>query len=308
MYHAKPLNKGDCDDGSPKQGNDVTGIRTSFSMIFAMAVTLWPFAASADFRKSDLKADPSGQFYCDETMDWCFGLAQKPSNAGEGHTPLLLVLRAGKEVTRQEIILGKRRHDGNGGWRKTGIWPHRFHDPQRRGAFLMGIVTTTTVGYSGGGASVAMLSLIRVDPTPGNNPTGTPPVLGMVATVPLEASKMIRACFSEQDAIDRHQVCHDEYDFEASITPVSEVGAQVGGDDTGQGNMPSLQYVARASRFPPNADLGTDSSVRPPLNKQEMVRAPDLACSFDAVFRFDRKAQVYEIDLPIEGCETYLVP
>lgn len=282
-----------------KQENDVSGIKAYYAAVLAGLTMLCPFGASADFVQSDLKADPSGQFYCGDAMEWCFGIAQTSSGAkdsGAVDTPVLLVLRAGKEVTRQEIIQPKSSDDDVVSWRKTGIWPQWVHDPDNSGAFLMGIVTTTSVGYSGGGASVAMLSLIRVDPQ-----SGMPPKLDMVATLPWEASKMIRACFSEQDVIDRNQLCHDTYDFTAEITPVTDALA-------GQNKMPSLHYVAGASKFPPNANLATDSNSRPVVGEQTMAQTPDPACQIDEISRFNINAQAYDIDLPLKGCDAYLIP
>ncbi|MEQ8391538.1 MAG: hypothetical protein RIB30_11150 [Thalassospira sp.] len=282
----------------------MSGIKVLYAAVLAGLTMLCPFGASADFVQSDLKADPSGQFYCGDAMEWCFGIAQTSSGAKDSDAvdiPVLLVLRAGKEVTRQEIIQPKSSDDDVVSWRKTGIWPQWVHDPDNSGAFLMGIVTTTSVGYSGGGASVAMLSLIRVDPQSGIAPVGVPPKLDMVATFPWEASKMIRACFSEQDMIDRNQLCHDTYDFTAEIAPVSDVNARIGA-------LPSLHYLAGASKFPPNADLTTDSNTRPVVGEKTMVQTPDPACQLDAVFRFNINAQVYDIDLPLEGCEAYLIP
>jgi hypothetical protein len=262
-------------------------------------MSFWNLEASAEFVRAELKPDEQGQFYCNDAGDWCFGLASVPEN-GQGHTaPVLVVRHRGNEVSRQKIELGSADDEEVFGWQKTGIWPAWIHDPERDNAFLMGITTTTSAGYSGGGASVSMLSLIRAETALKGGTTTKVPSFDVVAIVPIKSSKMIRACFSEQDVIDRHEQCHDVYEFKADIAPLN--------DTAGQG-LPALQYQARASKFPPWADLMKDTTTKPPLDDEDMVKAPDPDCSFDRVFGFDAGAGQYQIDLPVSACSTYWVP
>lgn len=276
-------------------------IRSKNFRVAALAATIsfWNFGASAEFVRAELKPDDQGQFYCNDAGDWCFGLASVPENDEDHNAPVLVVQHHGVEVSHQKIDLENAESEQVFGWQKTGIWPAWINDTENDKAFLIGITTTTSVGYSGGGASVSMLSLIRVDTASKEGAAAGVPSFDVVATLPVKSSKMIRACFSEQDVIDRREQCHDVYEFQADIAPVNGTGGK---------RLPALQYQARASKFPPWADLMEDSTTKPPLDDQDMVKSPDPDCSFNRVFGFDGDADEYHIDIPVSACITYWVP
>ncbi|MCC9622561.1 hypothetical protein LPB41_12735 [Thalassospira sp. MA62] len=274
-------------------------IRALWGAFVISMITGYCGVASAAFVRTDMQADPTGQFLCGDTGEWCFGLAQQPADTDTDFVPVLLVLRDGQEVERQKIELATDRMGDIGGWRKTAVWPVMINDPNTNGAFLVGINTTTSVGYSGGGASVSMLSLIKVTPETGQGMSPVAPKLDAVATLPIEASKMIRACFDQQDMIDRQQQCHDVYEFAGDVEPVP--ASEIGG-------LPTLRYQTVASKFPPNAALDRDSTTQPPLGKDDMTAAPDPNCQFDALFQFDPARQHYQVDVSFDACDTYLIP
>lgn len=266
-------------------------------------ISLWSYGASAEFVRAELMPDDHGQFYCDKLKDWCFGLASIQED-GEGlNAPVLVVLHQGGEVARQKIDLGNADNEDVFGLQKTGIWPAWIHDAGQDKAFLIGITKTTSAGYSGGGASVSMLSLISIETVPKNGAAPGAPSFNVVATMPIKSSKMIRACFSEQDVIDRREQCHDIYEFEADVAPVNDSV-----NDEGAERLPALRYHANAFKFPPWANLMEDSATKPPLDDHDMDKAPDPDCSFDRVFGFDGDTGEYQIDIPVPACSTYWVP
>lgn len=270
-----------------------------YGAVMAATTSLWASGATAEFMSESLTLDDSGQFYCADAKDWCFGLASVQEGTEGEQSPVLVVVHEGHEVARQKIDHSDADDKELFGWQKTAIWPAWIRDPRLDTAFLIGITRTTSVGYSDGGASVSMLSLIRVENDVLESPSKHSAGFDVVATMPIQSSKMIRACFSEQDIIDRQEQCHDTYDFDADITPIETVGSEA---------LPPLRYQAVAVKFPPWADLTKDSTTMPPLKEEDMVAAPDPECSFDKVFGFEGDAGVYRIDIPVEACSTYWVP
>ena len=77
---------------------------------------------------------------------------------------------------------------------------------------------------------------------------------GEVLDVVWDSSLMIRACFSEQDAKDRLDACHDEYDFKAVLNP--------GPDDGGE--LPTLTYRSFATAYPQTSRRSPPSPPRRP--------------------------------------------
>ncbi|MBC08130.1 hypothetical protein [Thalassospira sp.] len=273
-----------------------------YAAIMMAGMSLWSQGASADYMRGALTADDSGQFYCEAAKNWCFGLASVQEDAEGKSAPVLVVIHEGNEIARQKIVLADASEEEVFGWQKTAIWQAWISGPAQSAPFLIGITRTTSVGYSGGGASVSMLSLVRVDPGAMDAKTQRPPSFDVVGMLPIQSSKMIRACFSEQDVLDRQEHCHDVYEFDADITPIRL------GDGEGMDDLPALQYQARASKFPRWADLTKDSTTMPPLEAQDLVAAPDPDCSFDRVLGFDSDARTYQIDIPADDCSTYWVP
>jgi hypothetical protein len=162
-------------------------------------------------------------------------------------------------------------------------------DPQQAALenVLVGVVSGTSTGYSGGGADAGTLRLsriyhqqdgIQIDPD--------------VLVVPADGHAMIRACFGQADEARRAGACHDEYSFTMTLAL----------DPAGQG-MPVLRYRTTATRFPAGASRFQDASTKGPLRKRDLRIQTDPACSYQRTFRF--VGGVYVPDAPLPGCEEF---
>lgn len=166
------------------------------------------------------------------------------------------------------------------------LWPKliRFE-----GGILAGVETQVRAMYSGGGASSTTLHLIAFLP-------GEPPF--EVLSVPQSANVMIRACFSDRDMKQRAGVCHDEYNFDASL---ALTGASAAG-------MPVLRYRSKATSFPGSVSRSKDSLAARPLRKRDIVTVTDPQCSYQTLYRFAPEARSYVPDTPLPDCSNYVVP
>jgi hypothetical protein len=169
------------------------------------------------------------------------------------------------------------------------IWPALV--TLEDGSFLAGVETRTGTSYSGGGGSATELRLFHVSP---DGTAGIEPVFN----APLQASLMIRACFSERDMRRRRGACHDEYSF-------SGRGA---GCDPHAAGRPILTYTTEAWAFPRGVARSGDSTQMRALRQGDLVRQRDAACSFTRSFRFDAKAGAYRPDMPLPECSDYTIP
>jgi hypothetical protein len=116
--------------------------------------------------------------------------------------------------------------------------------------------------------------------------------------VPISASVMIRACFSEENVKHRAGACHDEYTFNATLTP----------DKHSTAEMPVLHYRTKATSFPGHVSRYEDSLTKRPLRKKDLVTVIDTRCSFELTWHFDPIAQTYQPDKPVPDCSNYYVP
>jgi hypothetical protein len=116
--------------------------------------------------------------------------------------------------------------------------------------------------------------------------------------VPISASVMIRACFSEENMKQRAGACHDEYTFNATLTP----------DKLSTTDMPTLYYRTTATSFPGHVSRSKDSLGERPLRKEDLVTVTDTRCSFERIWRFDPIAQIYQSNKPVPDCSDYYVP
>jgi len=155
--------------------------------------------------------------------------------------------------------------------------------------YLISTLEHNSTMYSGGGASVDTLHLFKLSKT-----GASWKLSGELLNIPYRGSKMIRACFSEQDMKDRHGVCHDEYDYSAVITI----------NKGSNGEFPNLIYNAIATDYPASSKLDKDNSVK--IKKSDLYRKKDMGCTFTRMIRFDNKIKQYKLDKPIPNCYDYL--
>jgi hypothetical protein len=219
------------------------------------------------------KKGSSGQS-CTKDERWCVRLM-----AGEkGPRPAVSANGQTKMPARPTAALGE-----------FSVWPHLYK--LEDGRFLAGVVQLTTAGYSGGGGSVSTLRLYEIFR---DGKTGILPVLDL----PIRASLMIRACFSQRDAEKRRGACHDEYGYSARLGLASGRHAA----------MPVLTYTSEAWSFPRGVRRSQDSTQMRALRATDLARQRDPVCSFSRQFRFDQEWGIYRSKPEMPDCGDYTSP
>lgn len=218
--------------------------------------------------------------YCTSDRRWCVLLAE-PDEAGV----IRPVLRsAGEAGTASYPPPGESFPEES-----HAVWPALVI--LEDGSFLAGVETRTTTSYSGGGGSATGLRLFHVS---ADGTAGAEPVLD----VPVRASLMIRACFSEKDMRRRRGACQDEYSFSGRVGVAPSPAA----------GRPILTYTTEAWAFPRGVSRFGDSTQMRALRQDDMVRQRDAPCSFTRRFRFDATAGAYRPDSPLPECSDYTDP
>lgn len=166
------------------------------------------------------------------------------------------------------------------------LWPKIV---RYEGGILVGVETQERAMYSGGGATSTTLHLIAF--LPGQLPF-------KVLRVPQHASVMIRACFNELDMKRRAGACHDEYNFDATLTLVRKL----------KSGMPVFRYRSKATSFPGAVSRSKDSLAGRPLRKRDLITVTDPQCSYRRMYRFDPQARRYVADTPPPDCSNYTTP
>ncbi|MGY4398608.1 hypothetical protein ACVWZA_003816 [Sphingomonas sp. UYAg733] len=172
---------------------------------------------------------------------------------------------------------------------RVAIWPHIVVEASAGARVLIGVETTASTSYSGGGASATMLQLIAL-----NSAAGMKPVL----SVPSGGWAMIRACFSEADMAKRAGACHDEYAFDGDLTLDPAVAS----------GPPRFLFTTSAKSFPGRVSRQADSLAAAPLRKKDVKWAVDPLCSYRRTLSFDAATGSYALDNPLPTCDDYLVP
>ena len=243
--------------------------------------------AAADPHIVDLTAGEGGQ-HCLPDGQLCLKLSGNP---GAGAVPTNLILAFDNP---EKISLPLPVFSGNP--KVLRLWPHvvkvRGGDGANGGkGFLVGVVSEQRATYSGY-SDAARLHLLRLVEVP--HAIG---IIGEVLDVVWNSSLMIRACFSEQDAKDRLDACHDEYEFKAVLKP--------GPDDGGE--LPSLTYRSFATAYPQTSRRTEDNSGQK-LKLSDLAHWKDAECSYQRVLRHNPATGRYEMDRPAPDCSVYTTP
>jgi hypothetical protein len=185
-------------------------------------------------------------------------------------------------------------------YRQTlALWPHAIplagnaEDAEGNYTMLIGVVTSLSTMYSGGGGHARRLHLYRL-----HVGVGTARLSPELVSVPLTGNLLIRACFGEQDSDRRRGACHDEYTYGANLTVAANDG----------GELPALRYQSQATAFPQTARRGEDSSAARPLRASDLSHWRDPECSYTRTLHYNPATERYEMDRPAPDCSSYTVP
>jgi hypothetical protein len=211
---------------------------------------------------------------CTADRRWCAQLLRR----GEGDAWRLKV--GGRELTLAppgaEV----------GGSLNVSLWPQIV--TSAGGSALIGVEHLRRAAYSGGGASVTILTLVEA-PADGG-------ALRPIAELPLQGGAIIRACFSDQDRRRRRGACQDEYGFEGTL--------QLGSNRPGA--LPDLLLTTTAETSPGRRSR-FEENVRPvPRGGSPAWRDP--VCSYRRTFTYDVSSARYRPDRPLPACRDYLEP
>ncbi|MGH6614981.1 hypothetical protein [Sphingomonas sp.] len=171
---------------------------------------------------------------------------------------------------------------------RVALWPRIVREAS--GRVLVGVEATSSTSYSGGGASMAMLTLIAAE-------TGRE-AMKAVLTIPWRGSALIRACFSKADMKQRAGACHDEYAFDGTLTL----------DPTVRTGAPHFIFTTSAKSFPGPVSRSADSLAAAPLRRKDVKWVKDAQCSYRRTISPDAASGTFRIDIPLPACDDYLVP
>lgn len=163
------------------------------------------------------------------------------------------------------------------------VWPWAIH--RANGHVILGMTFQKSDMYSGGGATMGVLTLYDVAP---GADAATP-----VATLPDMGTASIRACFDEQDRRARRDACADEYEMAGSINL----------DASYAGPWPRLVLTTEAWTFPGHVSRTEDSTKAPPLTSADLIWVRDETCSYRRVLTFGSEG--YAPDTPLPECSDY---
>ncbi len=158
---------------------------------------------------------------------------------------------------------------------------------------LIGIIGHRSSMYSGGGGGSKQLHLFRI-----RNTAGVARLEDELLSLPLHASLLIRACFSEEDYEKRREACHDEYDYDATLTVLQK--------DISTNDMPILEYKSTATAYPRTSRRSRDNSGGRRLRKADLVTWKDPQCSYSRTLRYNPATQKYEMNRPAPNCSDYI--
>jgi hypothetical protein len=244
---------------------------------------------------------------CTKDKRWCAFLSQDVDlntttlNIYNGQLPPLV--KDGRSYARDVGTYPVSNMVGEGESASVQIWPNIIRQPTLRTdgiklneTISIGIELGQSTGYSGGGAQSTSLQLYQLGPNiDGSMPE--PINFGLILDVPLSGYKMIRACFNEMDDKKRRGVCHDEYDFDATL----KLGK------TMPGGAPQIIYQTKAVTTPGSSRLSEDNTLRQ-LTPADLKPRIDGKCSYRRIYTYDGELGSYISPKPHPDCSDYMVP
>jgi hypothetical protein len=232
-----------------------------------------PAAGPAPFERGE----GSGR-HCSADRRWC---AYTTHSDQDGWT-----VRIGGDSSgyRPDRIVFRDPAVGADGGVRYGVWPHLVRNAD--GSVLIGVLRERSGGFSGGGWSRTDLVLLRV----------TPATAAAVLDIPVAAGATIRACFGARDRRRRRDACADQYSFRGQLTL----------DASNAAGPPRLRFSSLARSYPGRRSRGQDSSLAPPLRREDLVWRRSPTCSYTRLFSLDAATGRYLPDSAPPACDDYL--
>jgi hypothetical protein len=249
----------------------------------------------------------SPSILCTKDKHWCAFLSRDVNlntialNIYNGQFPPLI--KDGRSYARDVGAYPVSNMVSDGESASVQIWPYIIRQPTPRDdgiklneTISIGIELRQSTSYSGGGAQSTALQLYQLGPNmDGSMPD--PTNFGIVLDVPLSGYKMIRACFNEMDDKKRRGVCHDEYDFDATL----KLGK------TMPGGAPQIIYQSKAVTTPGSSRLSQDNTERQ-LSVADLKPRKDSKCSYRRIYTYNGEFGSYFTPQQIPDCSDYMVP
>ncbi len=245
--------------------------------------------------------------YCTKDKRWCAFISRNIDlnttalNIYNGQLPPLIT--DGRSTPQSIGTYPFNASDADDANASVKIWPTiiryptlRIDGPKLNETIIIGIETSVSSGYSGGGANATSLQLYQLGPTiDGSVPE--PINFGIVLSVPLSANKLIRACFGEKDYQQRRGMCHDDYGYNATLT----IGK------TMPDGTPQIIYTSVATATPGSSRLSDDNTGRQ-LSLRDLKPRRDRTCSYRRVYSFNGELGVYDTAKLVPSCSDFTVP
>ncbi len=244
-----------------------------------------------------------GDTLCTADSDWCFALSRQ-----EETDSLQLTLFNGRDSGTRDarraaetwiFDTGVVVDDGEEFHRK--LWPYAIRQMMVGGdgaepseTLSIGIISSISTMYSGGGGQAEVVAIYRVP----IRTEGTPPLVELLS-LPLNTSLLIRACFSDKDYENRRGACHDQYDYNATIT-LSPKQDRLG--------LARLVYRAKTVTVPGSSRRLTDNSRNRKLSAADILPRTNAKCTYQRIVAFNPTTKQYEFDRPGPDCSEYTVP
>lgn len=165
------------------------------------------------------------------------------------------------------------------------VWPNIIRNAD--GSVVVGLIRTQSEMYSGGSGEAGELILHSL----ANG------VVQQAGALPYSGAIAIRACFDEDDARNRRDACHDEYNFATRLS-LNE-GAAAG--------PAQILLETAATTYPGQLSRNEDSTGAQPLGASDLVRWVDPACSYRRTYIMGADGR-YASDEPLPDCSQYLEP
>jgi hypothetical protein len=257
------------------------------------------------------KGVPQGTL-CTQDKRWCLFISETGNvSVYDGQLPIRKIdgkRRPANVITNPAAVSMQATEAA-----ESTLWPSLIRKPayDNNGrvfgeTIIYGVQSTNRAMYSGGNGSATWLVLSALSPHIDGSASG-PSDFGFLVKIPLRASKMIRACFSEEDAKRRLGACHDEYSFEGMLTLGKAAKNQSKKSAKNRYDWPELFYQSRATATPGSSNFEKDNT-RKQLKESDLIPRTDKKCSYARTYKYNGELGIYAPTKAEPECSTYLEP